>query len=425
MIPTLTFLLAPFVAPAPDLEIVLYDVAALTGRDRLESLVAAMETTNAEGGRAALDRYETLRANVDRRSAELATSIRELARPPLDEELHAVSVLDGGRLAFVGSKEQHVWLRSVLDEMRGFNGFVEVEGRILQLPPGLLTELGIDGASGSFLSDADVERLLRALMDRGDVDLITMPRVTFTPLQSALLTVYDEIPYIADFERTEVSGETVLDPVIRTVQEGLLLELRAVPLADGRIALSCRLEHSKVARPIPKFSTTFDGKLGEPVTVQLPEVQKLLVEGRFDLWPSEHPLLVARDEAGESETAVLLRCTRVDAAGVPVEPLDSIEEHLHRRVTGDLGRIHAALLHFRVNNAGRLPDDLEWLVLEDENGKAYLPSPEAILDPWGRTYRLEVPEGAGSPIVSTFGADGAPGGKGEDADHSFGGRERQ
>lgn len=422
MIPTLAFLLTPLVAPAPDLEIHLYDVAALTGSDRLASLVAAMEATNAEGGRAALDRYETLSAGVDRRAAELATSIRGLIRPPFDESLHAVAVLDGCRLAFVGSTEQHAWLRDVLDAMKSFDGYVDVQGRVLQLPRGFLAELDMNVGSGSFLSDAEVERLLHELMQRDAATLVMMPRVTFTPLQTASLSVLNEIPYIADYERTEVSGETVLDPVILTVQEGLLLELRAVPLPDGRLALSCRLDNSVVPSPILQFSTTFDGKLSEPVVVQLPEVRTLRAEGRFDLWPSEHVLLIAPDEQGDAETAVLLRCNRVGPAGELTEPATLEDERRSRLVGAQIAAIHAALDAFALRNGGRWPGELEWLVLKDENGRAYLPSPEAIVDPWGRNYAYELGQGGGTPRVSTLGADGAPGGEGEDADVSLGDR---
>lgn len=419
MIPTLALLLAPFVTQAPELEIVLYDVAELTGRDRLESLVAAMETTNAEGGRAALERYVTLRATVDRRSTELATSVRELVRPPFDSDHHALTVLEGGRLALVGSSEQHAWLGGVLDAMRDFSGYVDYQGRILKLPSGVLAELGL--ASGAFLADAQVELLLEGTEQRGNVDLISMPRVTFKPLQSAQLSVLSEIPYIADFERTEVSGETVLDPVIETVQEGLLLELRAVPLADGRLALACRLENTVVSRPIPQFSTTFGGKLGEAVVVQLPEVRMLRAEGRFDLWPTEHVLLVAPDEEGDSETAVLMQVRRLSAADALAE-IAAEEVGPRERVRADFVAIRSALDSFQTRNGGHWPDELAWLVLQDENGRAYLPSPEAIVDPWGRTYLYEEPEPDGEPKLSTLGADGAPGGEGVDADISLGDR---
>ncbi|MEM9704504.1 MAG: type II secretion system major pseudopilin GspG [Pseudomonadota bacterium] len=45
----------------------------------------------------------------------------------------------------------------------------------------------------------------------------------------------------------------------------------------------------------------------------------------------------------------------------------------------------------------------------------YLNKREAPADPWGRAYRYEVNAGAG-PSVYSLGADGAPGGTGENAD---------
>jgi general secretion pathway protein G len=37
-------------------------------------------------------------------------------------------------------------------------------------------------------------------------------------------------------------------------------------------------------------------------------------------------------------------------------------------------------------------------------------------DPWGRPYKYTAPVGGGEPEIISFGADGAPGGEGENAD---------
>ena len=46
----------------------------------------------------------------------------------------------------------------------------------------------------------------------------------------------------------------------------------------------------------------------------------------------------------------------------------------------------------------------------------YLTRRDGILDPWGRPYLYQPPAGDGAPIVMSLGADGKPGGTGEDQD---------
>lgn len=46
----------------------------------------------------------------------------------------------------------------------------------------------------------------------------------------------------------------------------------------------------------------------------------------------------------------------------------------------------------------------------------YLMHRDGILDPWGSPYRYTPPGANGQAIVMTYGADGKPGGSGEDSD---------
>lgn len=84
--------------------------------------------------------------------------------------------------------------------------------------------------------------------------------------------------------------------------------------------------------------------------------------------------------------------------------------------------VAAALQLFKLD-ASRYPtaeEGLEALIkpppgLLNWNGP-YLPNPAAIIDPWGRPYRLRIPGEHGEVDVYTLGSDGAPGGTGEAQD---------
>jgi general secretion pathway protein G len=72
---------------------------------------------------------------------------------------------------------------------------------------------------------------------------------------------------------------------------------------------------------------------------------------------------------------------------------------------------------------GRYPSQADGLrtLVENAAGAAgwsgpYLQRKDAILDPWGKPYQYRLPGEHGEFDIFTHGADGAPGGEGEDAD---------
>ena len=89
-------------------------------------------------------------------------------------------------------------------------------------------------------------------------------------------------------------------------------------------------------------------------------------------------------------------------------------------VKASLISIGNAIETYSMDHNGKFPESLEQLIERDANGHAYLSQSEVPKDPWGNPYRYEakVP-GEPRPRVYTYGADGAPGGTGEDADISW------
>ncbi len=74
-------------------------------------------------------------------------------------------------------------------------------------------------------------------------------------------------------------------------------------------------------------------------------------------------------------------------------------------------------------DVGRFPSTEEGLdALMKQPGNAsgwngpYLKGSTQPLDPWGHPYKYTAPTGGGEPDVISYGADGSPGGEGENAD---------
>ncbi|HEV8111698.1 MAG TPA: type II secretion system protein GspG [Planctomycetota bacterium] len=88
-----------------------------------------------------------------------------------------------------------------------------------------------------------------------------------------------------------------------------------------------------------------------------------------------------------------------------------------KRVERDIFYLDAALEEFAANNGGKFPDSIQVLVTPDANGERYFDAVRVPRDPWGREYIYEPPgPGGPRPIVKSYGKDGRPGGKGDDAD---------
>lgn len=107
------------------------------------------------------------------------------------------------------------------------------------------------------------------------------------------------------------------------------------------------------------------------------------------------------------------------------------------RVIGYLGTAKSEAADLQINNlasavqlfyvdTGRYPSDGEGLsvLLSRPAGDTawngpYMPTAEALVDPWGRDYLYEPPATDGSFSIQSLGRDGAAGGSGEDADLSY------
>ena len=97
--------------------------------------------------------------------------------------------------------------------------------------------------------------------------------------------------------------------------------------------------------------------------------------------------------------------------------MDDVRAARQSKVEADITAIVEALYEYCVLNNGTYPDSLEALITPDENGVTLLMRDTLPKDPWGREYMYESPTREISELrVFTYGADGAPGGEGDDRD---------
>ena len=137
--------------------------------------------------------------------------------------------------------------------------------------PGVLTNSGGLSFQGTLLDDTQLEVILRAVQKSDRSTVVTAPRLTAYNGQRANVTVLTQTSYISDFDVEIAQASQIGDPIVQTLRDGVILDLRPVVSADRRfITMELRPTIAVLTRPIATFATTLAN--GPPVTIQLPEL---------------------------------------------------------------------------------------------------------------------------------------------------------
>ncbi|MEM7204259.1 MAG: hypothetical protein AAF628_28630 [Planctomycetota bacterium] len=121
----------------------------------------------------------------------------------------------------------------------------------------------------SFLDDAELEVVLRAVSKQERSELITAPRLLVYNNSRASMSVLRHTSYIRDFDVEIAQAAAVANPIVDVVRDGVVLDVRPVVSADRRfITMELRPTVMTLQLPIPTFTTTLG--VGQPVSIQLP-----------------------------------------------------------------------------------------------------------------------------------------------------------
>jgi hypothetical protein len=168
---------------------------------------------------------------------------------------------------------------------------IELKFRLVDASPAAaerLLALGKAGADGNVAFDAArLAAELETLAASGEATPITAPHITTLAGQRANVSVLQQIAYVQDYEVE--SGSNVADPIIATLQEGLVLDLLAKPAGSG-VLVDATLTLSDVVRPIPEFKTALAAG-GPEVTIQMPEVHVQRTQKKL-IAPAASPVLL-------------------------------------------------------------------------------------------------------------------------------------
>ena len=178
--------------------------------------------------------------------------------------------------------------------------------------PEVLTGSGGLSFQHTFLDDAQLEVILRAVEKSERVQNITSPRITVYNTQRANIQVLNQVSYVQDYEVEIAQASNIANPVIQTIQDGIVLDVRPVVSSNRKfVTLELRPTVAVLTRPIATFSTSLaSGPIGAnaPVVIQIPELRVSRVRTTVSL-PDKGTLLLGGLKFYEQETL---------SAGVPI-----------------------------------------------------------------------------------------------------------
>ena len=297
-----------------DRRIRIIDVADLTGADRLDALRKAVENDllDEEVRYAALERYLDLieTGEMDRRVQSLVEAIETFCVP--NTAGLRIGIPSPGVLIVAASESVHTWIDQFLASMRRFDGQILIAIEIFKVDAGTAASVW-EGRTGVLLDEAHLGDLIVTL--KGAAERVNAPKVLTNPAQHASLVMGEQIAYIKDFEFTVLPGRDVeiADPVIDVIQTGTSIDVIAVPVGDGRLAVEIEFAEATAETPFREFTTTL-GRAISPVTVQLPEVRVAKVDARFELDPGSAIALSIKDPDDETkDIIVVMKASRIEA----------------------------------------------------------------------------------------------------------------
>lgn len=141
--------------------------------------------------------------------------------------------------------------------------------------PEVLTGSGGLTFQHTFLDDTQMEVILRAVEKSERIQQIEAPRITVYNTQRANVQVLNQVSYVADYEVEIAQAAAIANPVVQTILDGIVLDVKPVVSADRRyINLELRPTVATLTRPIATFSTTLAASTANaPVVIQLPELR--------------------------------------------------------------------------------------------------------------------------------------------------------
>lgn len=252
-------------------------------------------------------------------AAALIDTLRAFTWPALTAGEQAYSLHKGVLVARL-TKPQHAWLSGFLDGLRApHSEQLRVDARFVQLPVGGAAKLGLERVATTLSGDAAAE--FRARVDAADHDELATPSLLTGLAQRATMSILAQVAYVKDWEVKVVQpgNMEIADPVVDVIQEGNVLDLRAVRVGDGLYGLELKSTVAQLQRPIPTRTMRIGPRADQEVEVGVPEVVTASIDAQLRLSSGDLVVLYT-PSSNEQDLLVLLSLEVVQLPPAPAAP---------------------------------------------------------------------------------------------------------
>lgn len=206
-----------------------------------------------------------------------------------------------------GAPASHEYTRDFLEAQRNCPVQLRLQMYHVEVPVGYLAKCGIKGASITLNTEVELKELLQRFKKSPGVQTLVAPQVDLLPRTRASISTINQVSYVADYilRIVEPGNVEILDPVIEVLEEGLTVDVRAVPVPGGVVQFNVAVNYSKLQRPIPTIKTRIRSGDGDEVDISQPEVDHIKLDSVITL-PQGGAALISSAAPTEGKDFVII-----------------------------------------------------------------------------------------------------------------------
>ncbi|MHC5063534.1 MAG: hypothetical protein ACYTG5_06130 [Planctomycetota bacterium] len=215
-------------------------------------------------------------ARLESISETLEDTLQNFVRPTLvkNEDL---KIVGNSHLVVTARPEQQVWIARYLQRQAEQKpALLNIRARVISADEQEFARLDVGDQPKILHEGEELERFLETLT-AGKSDVMIAPVVTVYNQQSFSISTTKPITYVKDFKVDMVDGALLADPVLETVNQGVILEGQAASLGDDMVGISCKLTLREVSEADRTVEIEIAGT-NQTGTIGLPRIETLEID---------------------------------------------------------------------------------------------------------------------------------------------------
>ncbi|MDF1836500.1 MAG: hypothetical protein P1V35_01410 [Planctomycetota bacterium] len=222
--------------------------------------------------------------------------------------LKSIKAESGGRILVTGADLSHEFVRDFIAAQLSSPPVLTLLMTLVEVPAGHLAELGIEKASVTVDSLESYQEMLGRFRKSEKVSMVTAPQITLESRKTSSISTMSQVSYVSDYilQIVEPGSMEILDPVVEVIEEGVMIDVRGVPVPGGVVRFDLDVSFSVLQRPIPTVKTRIRSGAGQEVEVSLPEVDHIKLNSVITLPEGSAALISSAAPTEGKDFAIIL-----------------------------------------------------------------------------------------------------------------------